>query len=123
MQLALECLATSGYLRLRVTGGSMLPEIRPGSYVLIRSALPTEMTPGDVILARVESGVRLHRLVTIQGCGDNTRWITRGDNHEHCDPPLTSDQLLGVLTRVEESRRMGWLGRLRAAAVRRFSIA
>ena len=123
MHLALECLATSGHLRLRVTGASMLPEIQPGSYVLIRRTLPAEMTPGDVVLARTENGVRLHRLVTIQGRGDEKRWITRGDNHEKCDPPLASEQLLGVLTRIEESGRMSWFSRLRAAATRRLSIA
>ena len=123
MHLALECLAASGQLRLRVTGTSMLPGIRPGSYVLIRCALPAEMNPGDVILARTENGVRLHRLVAVHRDGAEPRWITRGDSHEDCDPPLTSEQLLGVLTGVEESGPMTWFSRLRAAATRRLSIA
>jgi signal peptidase I len=111
LELALECLAKSGRLRLRVTGASMLPTIRPGSYVLIRRA-PAELSAGDVILARTEDGVRLHRLVEIRGCGGDARWITRGDNHSHCDPPLTSGQIVGVLNEVEEAPRVSWFRRV-----------
>jgi signal peptidase I len=111
LELALECLARSGYLRLRVTGASMLPTIRPGSHVLIRRA-PAEISPGDVILARTEDGVRLHRLVEIRGDGTNAVWITCGDNHTHCDPPLTSGQILGVLNQIEEPPRVSWFQRI-----------
>jgi hypothetical protein len=121
LELALECLAKSGYLRLRVTGASMLPKIRPGCYVLIRRASaelsraelsPAELSPGDVILARTEDGVRLHRLVEIRGSGADAVWITRGDNHTHCDPPLTSGQIVGVLSQVEEPPRVSWFRRI-----------
>ena len=112
LELALECLAKSGYLRLRVTGASMLPRIRPGCYVLIRGASASELSPGDVILARTGDGVRLHRLVEIRGSGANAVWITRGDNHTHCDPPLTCAQIVGVLNQVEEPPRMNWFRRI-----------
>jgi signal peptidase I len=112
LELALECLARSGYLRLRVTGASMLPKIRPGCYVLIRRASAAELSPGDVILARTEDGVRLHRLVEIRGTGADAVWITRGDNHTHCDPPLASGQIVGVLSQVEEPPRVSWFRRI-----------
>ena len=112
LELALECLAQSGHLRLRVTGASMLPTIRPGSYVLIRRASSAALSPGDVILARTEDGIRLHRLFEIRGTGADAVWITRGDNHTHCDPPLTCGQILGVLSHVEEPRRVSWFRRI-----------
>ncbi len=89
----------------------MRPGIQPGSYVLIRRATSHEVIPGDVILARTVNGVRLHRLVEIQGRGSNASWITRGDSHRHCDPPLNSGQILGVLAHVERPRPLHWLRR------------
>jgi signal peptidase I len=116
LELALECLAKAGHLRLRVIGASMLPKIRPGSYVLIRRASHAEISPGDIILARTEDGVRLHRLVEIRDSGGNPVWITRGDNHAHCDPPVTSGQIVGVLNQVEEAPRVSWLRRIARCA-------
>lgn len=113
LDLALECLAESGNLRLRVTGASMLPQIRPGSNVLIRRAAAAEMKPGDVVLARAGDGVRLHRLVEVQDTGTERLWITRGDNHAHLDPPMKCEQLLGVLAHVERQGSRRWFRFLR----------
>lgn len=123
LHLALECLTRSGHLRLRVMGSSMLPAILPGSYVRIRRAAPAEMAPGDVVLARAADGVRLHRLVEIRGSGADTVWITRGDRHQHCDPPLQTGQLLGVLTHVESPGPLSWFNRVLAAGWRAVRIA
>jgi len=90
----------------------MLPKIRPGSYVSIRRASLAELTPGDVVLARTGHGVRLHRLVGIRGTGAEAVWITRGDNHAHFDPPLTSGQIVGVLSDVERPPRVSWFRRI-----------
>ena len=98
--LAVECLARSGTLRLRVTGSSMLPAIRSGSHVEIRRAGPSEVVPGDIVLVRVTGGFRLHRLVAREGL----RIITRGDNHTENDPPEPVAQLLGVVSHVHKPR-------------------
>lgn len=113
LELALECLAVSGRLRLRVNGSSMLPYIRPGSCVVVRRAAPGEMCPGEVVLARTPDGVRLHRLIEIQRPGTKTLWVTRGDNHEHLDPPLKAEHLLGVLAHVERQGPRRWFSFLR----------
>jgi signal peptidase I len=119
LQLALECLTASGRLRLRVTGASMLPAIPSGSVVLIRRVAPAEVNPGDVILTCIAEGVRLHRLIEIRGQGADALWITRGDNHRHCDPPLSAGHLLGVLTRIEElPEPVRWFSRLLNAGSR-----
>jgi signal peptidase I len=118
LQLALECLAATGRLRLRVTGSSMLPAIPSGSCVAIRRADPAGLAVGSVILARTADGVRLHRLIEIRGCGADALWITRGDNNEQCDPPLGAGQLLGVLTHIERPEPVSWFCRLLTAGLR-----
>jgi signal peptidase I len=121
LQLALECLAGAGRLRLRVTGASMLPAIASGSYVLIRRCAAAEVMPGDVVLAKTADGVRLHRLIEIRGYGTDAWWITRGDNNGYCDPPLSHADVLGVLTSVEPpepaTKLAAWRSRLLSAGL------
>ena len=96
--LAAESLDRAGYLTLRVTGSSMLPAIRPGSYVEIRRTGLEGVRPGDVVLVRASYGFRLHRLVGLQ-----SGWlVTRGDNHTENDPAEPADRLLGVAVRVSK---------------------
>jgi SOS-response transcriptional repressor LexA len=93
--LAEESLARAGTLTLRVQGASMLPAIRPGSYVKIRQAALNEVQPGHIVLVRAARGFRLHRLVEIRA-----GWlITKGDNHTENDPPEPLEHFLGVCTR------------------------
>ncbi len=102
----------------------MLPPIRPGSLALIRHlSLPDEVNPSDIVLARTSDGVRLHRLMEIQGGGEDSVWITRGDNNQHCDPPTGPGQFLGVLVSVEQSVNVGWFRRIASAGLRRLRPA
>jgi len=95
-EIAAESLHLAGSLTLRVTGTSMLPSVRPGSYVEIRRAEPHTVRCGDIILVRATHGFRLHRLVDLR-----SGWlITRGDNHAKDDPPEPLDRLLGVAVRI-----------------------
>ncbi len=92
--MALECLERSGHLTIRADGTSMLPTIRPGAAVRVRRAGFADVSPGDIVMVRVTDGIRLHRVVEKrlgEGC-----LVTRGDNHRHCDPPVSAHQVLGV---------------------------
>lgn len=103
LDVAVESLRLSGRLRLRVTGSSMLPTIRPGSRVLIRRVAQDEVQPGQIVLVRTETGFRLHRLVAIVSAPDGARLITRGDNHMEDDPGIDPSELLGVFAAVEHA--------------------
>ncbi len=103
LDVALESLRLSGSLRLRVTGSSMLPAIRPGSRVLIRRAAEDEIECGDIVLLRTNTGLRLHRLVSVMNAPDGALLITRGDNDMEDDPPVSASQLLGIFARVEQA--------------------
>jgi hypothetical protein len=91
----------------------MLPTIRPGSRVLIRRAAPDEIRCGDIVLLRANTGLRLHRLVSVLNVPDGALLITRGDNDMEDDPPVGAAQLLGLFGGIEQSppkwRRLSWL--------------
>ena len=95
LDLAVESLRRSGKLRMRVQGTSMLPAIRPGSYIAVRQAAPDQMVTGDIVLLKTSTGLRLHRLVEIRHEPSGTVFVTRGDNHRHNDTPAGAPDLLG----------------------------
>ena len=111
--------APSALRWIPVHGDSMWPSLRSGDQAGVE---PLEGTPrpGDVLLARFDHALVLHRL---------TRWESgvvalRGDNTATEDPPLAPSRVLG---RVRQVRRGGvvleagwdqgprWLGRIRVA--------
>jgi hypothetical protein len=97
LDLAIESLRTSGSLRLRVQGTSMLPTIRPGTCVAIRQAPADEIVKGDIVLTKTSAGLRLHRVVEIRHYLSGPKFVTRGDNHWHTDLPADATELLGKL--------------------------
>ncbi len=106
--LTIETLQKAGTLHLKVTGTSMLPAIWPGAQVRIRRASTDEVSIGDIVLTASGAGLRLHRLVRLNG----GQLQTRGDHHDHCDPPIAASRLLGVAEAVEkksgQSRLLAW---------------
>jgi len=65
-ELATQVLQSSGELRLRVTGTSMLPAIWPGDILLISSRNIAEARPGDVVLFGREGRLVAHRVVEVR---------------------------------------------------------
>jgi hypothetical protein len=97
--LAAESLARSGRLRLRATGASMLPALRPGDELdFVSDARAVEA--GDIVLWRREGGLVVHRVRARDG--DNL--LTQGDALRSPDAPLSMAQVLGKL---ESCRRKG----------------
>jgi radical SAM protein with 4Fe4S-binding SPASM domain len=115
-RLAADVLRSSGELRLRLTGTSMLPAIWPGEELLIRRDGAAEAGPGDVILFEREGRLFAHRVVRRMEGADGPVWITRGDRHRHDDPPVSSGELLG---RVEGVPRLTAMRRAAAWVLRR----
>lgn len=96
-------------LRLRVRGESMLPTIWPGEVVEIEGCSPEEVRPGEIVLARRDGRLFLHRLVA--PCAPNG-FRLRGDSMPAADPPYPPEALLGRLVRrvdVKWSRAVGRL--------------
>lgn len=110
-------------VRFQARGASMSPAIRDGEIVEISPVELTELRAKDIILAKTDSGFRLHRIVTIDPARDV--FITRGDCGQEDDPPLSGSQILGLArakelrlgwTPVRASFRRGWLLRYAARA-------
>ena len=83
-------------VRLRVHGESMLPALWPGDVVEIASCSLEDVQPGEIVLARREGRLFLHRLVA--PCAPNG-FLLRGDSMPGPDTPFPSEALLGRLMR------------------------
>lgn len=129
-ELAGEVLRSSGKLRLRVTGWSMLPTIFPGDTLLIEPANSDRVGKGDIVLFRRDRRLFVHRVSGKSGSARNLQIVTQGDGMRRPDPPVSASELLGKVSFVvrdgrclEPSKSLGLSGRAVAALVRRSASA
>ncbi|MFZ0961732.1 MAG: S24/S26 family peptidase [Terriglobia bacterium] len=104
-ELAAEVLRSSGRLRLRATGASMLPAIWPGDILSVRSQDAVEALPDDIVVFRREGRLVTHRVVERILRQGRIQWITRGDRVSRHDAPVSSHELLGRVTIIERGSR------------------
>jgi signal peptidase I len=93
-ELAGEVLRSSGTLRLRVTGWSMLPTVWPGDTLIIERVSSDAVSAGDIVLFGRDRRLFAHRVVT-RGQAQNAQFLTRGDAMPASDPPVSESDLLG----------------------------
>jgi hypothetical protein len=89
--LASETLRTSGRLRLRVTGWSMLPTIWPGDTLELEGTKRDELSAGDIVLFSRDRRLFAHRLLRASGNGI----VTHGDAMPRPDPLVGESEVLG----------------------------
>ena len=123
-ELAAEVLRSSGRLRLRATGASMLPAVWPGDILSVRSHDVVEALPGDIVLFGREGRLVAHRVVERTLCQDRIQWVTRGDSVGGNDAPVSSHHLLGRVTAIERGHhrivpRLTFWGRIASWILRR----
>ena len=108
--LVADALRLSGRLRLQVHGESMLPTLWPGAVVEIGSCSLEDVRPGEIVLARRDGRLFLHRLVSI--CKPDG-FLLRGDSMPGSDPQFPAEALLGRLVSKAEERRgaSGFVGK------------
>src|SRR2546425_8571851 len=94
-QLAADVLRSHGGVRLRVTGTSMLPSVRPGDLLCVRHPDAVEAEAGDIVLFSREGRLFAHRVVRKVRSRGECYWITRGDSLPQDDPPVSREELLG----------------------------
>lgn len=126
--LAAEALHSSGFLRLQVTGWSMLPSVWPGDTLMVEKADHEEVCEGDIVLFARERRLFAHRVVTSPS-GDG-QLVTRGDAMPASDAPISGGELLGKVARIQRkgvwikpSRNLGVAARAIATLVRRSPFA
>jgi hypothetical protein len=125
--LAAQALKSSGTLRLRALGLSMLPSIWPGDILTIQAQSFEQCRPDDVVLYTRHGCFFLHRVVAITGSGDSL--ILRGDWLQQFDPPVDGQQVLGKAVDIERrgrhfsvTHRPGIASRILAHALRNCSL-
>jgi len=85
-------------VRLRVTGQSMSPFLKSGSYVTLTPVRADALRPGDIVFFRSMDGTfMLHRLIAIR----KGRFITKGDALNAPDAPVDGKDCLGKVVRAE----------------------
>jgi len=106
--LVADALHLSGRLRLQVHGESMLPALWPGDVVEIASCSLEDVRPGEIVLARRDGRLFLHRLVfTSKPNG----FLLRGDSMPASDPQFPAEALLGrLVSKADERRGVSWFG-------------
>jgi len=87
--------------KLRVTGPSMAPLLRPGDRVIAESVRPAELVRGDLVVVRRSEDLVTHRLIFIDARG----WHTKGDNSLILDPPIISDAIMGRVVAIERGNQ------------------
>jgi len=109
LALAVEALRQSGHLHLRVHGESMLPALWPGDLVEIASCSLEDLRPGEIVLARREGRLFVHRLVGRVTDPDTPNgFLLRGDSMPAPDPRFPIEALLGRLVqKVDETADNG----------------
>ena len=97
-ELAGEVLRSSGTLRLRVTGWSMLPTVMPGDTLVIDHISSDGVSEGDIVLFVRDRRFFVHRVIT-KGSHD-AAIVTCGDAMPAPDPPVPECDLLGKVTLI-----------------------
>ena len=91
-------------VRLQVHGESMLPTLWPGDVVEIESCSLEDLRPGEIVLARRDDRLVLHRFVAPS---TPNGFLLRGDSVPGPDPLFPSEALLGRLVRRADTGRAG----------------
>lgn len=109
--LVAEAVRKAGSVRLRVSGTSMVPAMRPGDLVTVERATVNEIAPGEIVVFARSGRLVAHRvasIVTSKARDDNPRQPlleTRGDRARRMDPMVSSSELLGRITQIERGSR------------------
>jgi len=104
-ELAAEVIRSSGILRLRAAGASMLPAVWPGDVLLVSGRNATDARPGEIVLFKRARRLVAHRVVKNIESTTGRQWVTRGDSVEGNDAPVTRNELLGRITLIERGSR------------------
>ena len=99
-ELVAESVRAGHEVRIRVAGSSMVPALWPGDELLVRALGLAEPSPGDLLLFVHDGRLCTHRLVGQVEEAGAPRLITRGDAALRCDPPKSSEEILGAVVSV-----------------------
>lgn len=125
-----ETLRRFHFVRLAVTGTSMLPEIWPGDLLTIQRKDPTSVQPGELALYLRQGRLFAHRVLHNALSSDAPVLLTKGDSVPLPDPPVNYEDFLGIVTDIchrgtnrPPSRNPGLVSRVLAAVFAKSTLA
>lgn len=101
-----EVVQTFGHARLRVTGTSMVPAVRPGDLLSIERATLNEISQGEIVLFAREDRLFAHRVVEKANGPHELHLITCGDRLLQNDPPVSATELFGRVTSIQRGKQI-----------------
>jgi len=104
-ELVAESLRAGYDVQVRVAGSSMVPALWPGDALIVRAVGPADLSRGDLLLFARDGKLCTHRLIGELDDSGARRLVTRGDTALKCDPPMSSDQILGSVVSVSRGGR------------------
>jgi signal peptidase I len=129
-ELAAEVLRSSGTLRLKVTGSSMLPTVFPGDTLIVEQADFANARAGDIVLVSRDARLFAHRLVDKIAVADRSAAVTKGDSMADPDPLVDGGKVLGRVSSIlrngetlQPRRKLRLSERAVAALVQRSEMA
>ena len=87
---------SSGEVRLRVIGASMLPAVWPGDFVTVQRRELAEFQPGQIVVYQQEEKLVIHRVEHVSG----DHLITRGDSRPRFDLPVLAGEIVGRVVSI-----------------------
>lgn len=102
LELCSAALRSGETIRIRAFGASMLPTIWPGDVLVIASASAEEVVCGEIVVAKREQGLVIHRLIA----KTEAHCVLRGDAMAQNDAPARTADVLGKIVEVRRGRRV-----------------
>jgi signal peptidase I len=100
--MSLVLLSEGKTIRIRASGYSMYPSIKPGTLLLIEPlARKGRPIPGEIVAIRRENGLVVHRIQRRTVKNGTTWYIARGDSNSRSDQPVTIEKIVGRVIRSE----------------------
>ena len=94
-ELLRELIQTSGQVRVRANGTSMVPTIWPGEELVIQR-LSGQIFAGDIVAFLRDQRLFIHRTIAVDGA----TVTTQGDRLAAADAPVSHEQILGTVAKV-----------------------
>jgi len=100
--MSLTLLAEGKTIRIKASGYSMYPAIKPGSLLLIEPlSKKGRPVPGEIVAIKRENGLVVHRVTKMTTKNGMTWYIARGDSNPRSDHPVTIDKIAGRIIKAE----------------------
>jgi signal peptidase I len=99
--LVAEVADSFGRVRLRVSGTSMAPAIRPGDLLTVEGVRLKDISAGQVVVFSREGRLIAHRVVAKSEKAGESYLLTRGDRRWRNDARVSSAEVVGRVTDIE----------------------